>query len=306
MDNKEERSMDFETSDNLEKDKNIEDMVSDELVDMVEKSMTEEKPVELDDTMIHALEESFEEIDTNDSSTKDVEIETLSQKEEKKDTPDMESFYQQLESDTASVNAYQNLSDEDAIDMGENIIESAKVKRYRLKKGAGLKLGAILSVFVVAAIFGLGSSFGWFTQETKGTTDNDIEAAVFEVAYEGGEDAIQLDNAYPISDEEGLKTTAYQFTITNKGNVGAIYQLVLSEHSITSLDRKFLRYTLKKNDGEESAPATLSNLTLLENQTLAPNQTDTYELKVWLSEGATNDAMGKRWVSKVQVVSKEQ
>lgn len=213
-----------------------------------------------------------------------------------------------------STPTYSNMSDEEAIHMGQSIIDEAKatigdapkVKRYRLKRGMGIKLGAVLSVFVVVGLLGLGNSFGWFTSTTKGKTGNDVEAAVFEVSYEGGKDAISLENAYPIPDSEGLQTTPYQFKVTNKGTVAAVYQLTLSEHSITSLDRNFLKYTLKKNDGEESAPIVLSNLTLIENQTLEPGQSDTYELKVWLKEDATNDAMGKRWVSKVQVVSREQ
>ena len=80
----------------------------------------------------------------------------------------------------------------------------------------------MLVVFVVV----LSSSYAFFT-----TTVNGKEFVIYTgnlaVDYEKKTNVINVDNLYPMTNNEGLNQTAHEFTVTNNGNITARYQVRL-------------------------------------------------------------------------------
>ena len=64
--------------------------------------------------------------------------------------------------------------------------------------------------------------------------------------------AITMDNAMPMTDENGMNTTPYTFTITNSGDVDAYYTVSNEEELANTLDTNYLKMRLTGSDGYDS------------------------------------------------------
>ena len=72
-------------------------------------------------------------------------------------------------------------------------------------------------IILISIIALIGSSYALLTITLEGDKDITLTAGILNVDFSEG-DSINLDNASPLTDSEGLKTTPYTFTITNTGN----------------------------------------------------------------------------------------
>ena len=106
--------------------------------------------------------------------------------------------------------------------------------------------------------------------------------------------SISLSNSYPISDDKGMSSTPYQFTITNTCTVDAKYEVnfeVLANSTLSSnyvklaIDNKkdILSNYESKNPTIEGALSS-SNIA---NGWLKPEQSVTYNLRLWIEEATT-------------------
>ena len=136
--------------------------------------------------------------------------------------------------------------------------------------------------------------------------------------------AIKLSNAYPLTDETGIKTNPYLLTITNICDIPSEYEIVINEYENTDLSNNFIKYQIKK-DNVSYTPMLLSSADTiilddslkkdLENKynikksyilsegNLNKNESDSYELRIWVDHEATNDAMNKYFEASVVVIS---
>lgn len=164
------------------------------------------------------------------------------------------------------------------------------------------------------------------------TETNKVSTGCFELSVSDLDEndistAINLNNAYPLTNERGLETTPYKIKITNVCNVPSEYTILLSTLSSTTLDAGFLRYQIQPNNNivndtqllntaptyelDESIKTdieTLNSLTVsnsynLANGSLNEGETIDYELRIWLDYDATNDAMNKKFEGTVTVLS---
>ena len=136
------------------------------------------------------------------------------------------------------------------------------------------KLLLIISIILVVLIiiFFVGNSFGFFRYLKKGDIVNVITIGGIDVeVIDQDSDALNLENAYPISDDDGLKLTPFEFKMTNSSNQALIYSLVVELDtdklneckledgtSCKELSTKYIKYAFKKNDGTYSTPANLA------------------------------------------------
>ena len=105
-----------------------------------------------------------------------------------------------------------------------------------------------------------------------------------------------------MTDQEGMNTESYVFSVNNTGSLDAKYDISLEENSNNTLDRKYVKYSIKEGDGEWSKPALLSTgLNLKTGRSLGSGATDSYEIKIWLDETATNEVQGKTYGAKVVI-----
>ncbi len=148
-----------------------------------------------------------------------------------------------------------------------------------------------------------GTSYAFYEVLYEGRTENKLEAGSFAIVFENKSSTITLDNAYPMSDEEGNNLDPFCFSITNNGTLSSKYQLSIEEDSKNTLSRGYLKYSLKRNDVEITSPSTLSSLIIVDNQTLAPEAIDNYELRIWLDYDTPNEAMNQVWKGKIKLVA---
>ena len=169
-----------------------------------------------------------------------------------------------------------------------------------------LKVSGLIVLFLL--VFGL--SYALFTVTLNGTKKVKIKTGKIELqlldknnnpiystsnnvetSYE-----INLDNQVPVSDEEGLESTAFEFKLKNTGNLKANYTIYLDDVALETgesrIDDEYIRYSLTKNGSEEN-PRGLSSRELDKGTIEADNTTNTYTLKIWIAEDATNEAMDK-------------
>ena len=174
------------------------------------------------------------------------------------------------------------------------------------KKKKILKVSGLIGLFLL--VFGL--SYALFTVTLNGTKKVKIKTGKLELqlldknnnpiyitdqnnttSYE-----INLDEQVPVSDEVGLDSTAFEFKLKNTGNIKASYTIYLDDVALddgeTRIDDEYIRYSLTKNGSEES-PRGLSSRELDKGTIEANNTTNTYTLKIWIAEDATNEAMDK-------------
>jgi len=161
-------------------------------------------------------------------------------------------------------------------------------------------------VFLFLLVFGLvtiiGSSYAVFTMLLTGNKGHSVMAGTFRIDFEET-DTISLLNTYPMSDEEGLRQAGYTFTITNTGTVEALYRVKMVDDGANTLDRQMIRFAYQKNSSGMRTPVLLSSFgSVMEtNQTLAPGESATYTLKMWLKEEAGNEVQGTLFKSKIVV-----
>ncbi len=162
----------------------------------------------------------------------------------------------------------------------------------------------IMSLVLVICLVGivlLGTSYAWLTVTKSSTNSIGITAGTLNLQFSDTESStITLTDNVPISDSEGLASTPYTFTITNKGNVKSNYTIYLDDVNLdsgeTKLDDKYVKYSLTKNSGTATT-ALINSLTPVSNSTSlqlttgtleTENSQDTYTLRVWLDEDNFN------------------
>ena len=181
-----------------------------------------------------------------------------------------------------------------------------KDKRKKILKVSGL-IGLFLLVF--------GLSYALFQVTLNGTKKVKVKTGKLELQlldendspiYVTGQNnessfAINLDNQVPVDDETGLSTTGFTFKLKNTGSIDARYTIYLDDVALdqgeTRIDDQYVKYSLTKN-GTTSSPALLSTTVVnnerkLDSGIIEDDETNTYTLKIWIDEEATNAAMDK-------------
>ena len=106
-------------------------------------------------------------------------------------------------------------------------------------------------ILSLALIFGV--SYALWQITLKQETTNRITTGCFNVEF-SDQNPITLENAYPISDEEGRKLTPYTFTITNTCDTLVKYQVNLDILNTTTLNN----HSYVQTTFNENSPRTLS------------------------------------------------
>ena len=180
------------------------------------------------------------------------------------------------------------------------------VKKYSLDNKKFLIFVSLmfLAVFIVVS----GASYAFFTTSVKGK-EFAIYTGNLKVDYSKKTDTISIDNLYPMTDTEGLKQMSHEFTVTNKGNIDARYQirLELDDTKSDMVDIRYIKMSYQVNGGDYSEPVLLSDLNsslvFTKNIIVKPNESNTYGIKLWIDLSASNDIQGKEFKARVVVDS---
>ena len=85
----------------------------------------------------------------------------------------------------------------------------------------------LLVLIVLISILGISYASWLFTGKQRNF--NTLGSKCFELTMTNESEGITLNKTYPISDEEGMKTTGYSFTIKNTCNTYATYEVNLED-----------------------------------------------------------------------------
>ena len=162
-------------------------------------------------------------------------------------------------------------------------------------------------VILISVLALVGASYALLTMTLEGDKEITLTAGILKVDFSEG-DSINLTNASPMSDKEGLQTTPYTFTVTNTGNINAYYHVSLEEDSNNTLSNSNLKMKITGNNGYDSGVIRVSDygigsFEIIGEDVLEPSDTVTYTLYMWLDEDAGNEAQGTIYQSKIVVTS---
>ena len=179
----------------------------------------------------------------------------------------------------------------------------------------------VLSILMFLIISLLGVSFSYWRFGSIQNDNNMASSKCFKVNITNESDAITLNNLHPITDEEGLKSSSYSFTIQNTCDTYAMYQVnledILDDTITKRLNNKYIKISL--NDGTPKVLNTYQGVTptlknadasfKLTSGSLSPkgssNDSVNYNLKLWMDYDtpALDEVMSATFKSKISVVS---
>ena len=179
----------------------------------------------------------------------------------------------------------------------------------------------VLSILMFFIISLVGVSFSYWRFGSIQNDKNMASSKCFKVNITNESEAITLTDLHPITDEEGLKSSSYSFTIENTCDTYAMYQVnledILDDTITKRLNNKYIKISL--NDGTpkvlntyQSVTPTLKNADAsfkLTSGSLSPkgsnNDSVSYNLKLWMDYDtpAIDEVMSATFKSKVSVVS---
>ena len=156
---------------------------------------------------------------------------------------------------------------------------------------------SILSIgLVVSALFT--TTYALFSSDAYGTNLNTYSTGMLSIEASSKSDTISLTNALPMTDEDGVETTPYVFTIKNTGTVNYRFNVKLLSTG-TESDTFLPQYIkLQIDDGEVS---TLSELNGVIKSDVILNAGDSVDISIraWLSWETPNTELGKSFNSQI-------
>ena len=175
--------------------------------------------------------------------------------------------------------------------------------------------------FLVTVLCIIGVSFAWFRLYLSQTENNTIASRTcFNTTLTEDTSKISLTDAFPISDEDGLKQTPFTFTIKNNCNSYVKVYITIDSTYRESTDTSYLKDNyMKVNISPEGTTTGKSvilgsqTLTDLENNRkgyiivstgLKANEEKSYDLRIWMDSAVTTEqGLNKNWSGKIVVVS---
>lgn len=183
-----------------------------------------------------------------------------------------------------------------------------------VQKNKKLLLSVFLGVIVV-----IGVSYAWLQITLTGTKKVVIRSGNLSLNLdEDASEGISLTNAYPMTDQEGLKTTSYDFTLKNDGTIPNSYTIYLEDTTGEAEVKAFpvLKYDIKKteyNADDSIKTAEVDTMQLLsaikttdgivlDSGTLEVGEYSKYSFKLWMDYDANDDYQNSHFKGNLKIV----
>ena len=185
----------------------------------------------------------------------------------------------------------------------------------RMKKKTPNKYHVFMLVLTccVVGLSMIGVSYAYWKFTYIAEKTNNATSGCFNIELTDQKDEINLTNAYPITDAEGLKLKPFSFTLRNTCSIFAHYYVNLEMLEGTTLNSKWVATKINSDaittlDKYKTTTTTMVGST--ESRTIAEGYLGSddsvdYTVSFWMDEDATinDDVMNKVFKSKVVVVS---
>ncbi len=181
------------------------------------------------------------------------------------------------------------------------------------------KIKIYYGLLITLVVF-MGVSYAWFRLKLTQTNSNVIGTRTcLDASLTEDTSKITLSDAFPISDEDGLKQTPFTFTLKNNcDSYVKVYITIDSKYRTSTngayLKDSFLKVNLSSKGTTDGSSVLLGsqNLTELEGTNkgyilvttgLKANEEKSYDLRVWMDgETSIADGLNKNWEGKIVVV----
>jgi len=173
-------------------------------------------------------------------------------------------------------------------------------------------IGIFLFVFVILVI---SSSYAYWRFQKSQLNANVISSKCFDLTFDEtrGSD-ITLLKTYPISEEEGQKTSPYIAKLVNKCDNDLTYHFNLEILSATTLKEEFVKVQFQNElkflnlfSSTDIYVKGAKKAYELENGVIGAHETKEFQLRLWLDQNSpAEEAMSKVFDSKVSVVASYQ
>ena len=180
----------------------------------------------------------------------------------------------------------------------------------------------IIITILVLLILVIGGSYAWLTLTLKGEKKTVIHAGKLSMNLdESSSDGISLLNTYPLTDQEGLNTEEYTFTLTNDGSIPNSYIIYLDDttENTNKISYSVLKYDLKKTEYTSTGSVKntqtdtmqfLSDIKtddglILDTGILQPNEYNEYSLQLWMDYDAGNEYQNSGFNAKLKVAGSQ-
>ena len=180
----------------------------------------------------------------------------------------------------------------------------------RLAKREGLFLAiAVIAILVVT----FGSAFAVFTSMQRAEEYNVIRTGTLEIAFEDSEEGmgniINLNGAFPISDQEGLALEPYTFRVRNTGSLTARYQIRIldDEEMIREADAwdNLLPKENIKISIDDSLPILLSELEsagfMIYESLIPAGGSRVHSIRMWIDGDSGNEVLGTQYHGLIRI-----
>ena len=184
------------------------------------------------------------------------------------------------------------------------------------KRKLSIYYGLLVTVICI-----IGVSFAWFRLYLSQTENNTIASRTcFNTTLTEDTSKISLTDAFPITDEDGLKQTPFTFTIKNNCNSYVkLYITIDSTYrestSSSYLKDNYMKVNISPKGTTTSQSVILGSQTLTDlennkkgyiiiNTGLKANEEKSYDLRIWMDSSVTTEqGLNKNWSGKIVVVS---
>ena len=181
------------------------------------------------------------------------------------------------------------------------------------------KIKIYYGLLITLVVF-MGVSYAWFRLKLTQTNSNVIGTRTcLDASLTEKTSKITLSDAFPISDEDGLKQTPFTFTLKNNCDSYVKVYITIDSKYRTSTDAaylkdSFLKVNLSSKGTTDGSSVLLGSQTLTELEGtnkgyilvttgLKASEEKSYDLRVWMDgETSIADGLNKNWEGKIVVV----
>ena len=167
---------------------------------------------------------------------------------------------------------------------------------------------------VLIILLGIGVSYSMWNITTSQDTNNTAYTDCFDLTISNKSNDISLENAYPISNDKGMKLTPYTFTVTNTCDITAQYSINLEVLKDSTLSSNFIDVMLDGNinllssyDKTEKIDNSSIESRKIDTGILKSNESKDYSLRLWIDYDTTLEDLNneaKVFKAKVNIVGK--
>ena len=142
----------------------------------------------------------------------------------------------------------------------------------------------LLSLLVLVLLVSIGKeTYALFTNEVSSIVQN-YGTGTLKLSYSNT--SINLNNAYPMTDTDGMSQSDSTITITNIGTLAYKFNVILDPSSDSTISSSLIKVSM---DGENPAILSSDSNIIIRDVILNPGSSRTFTLKIWI-KGNTSSA----------------